>query len=171
MWDHVGQADTTAFSLSSGRSFLNEVKVLHNQVKLISFDERLQQYGSQHQSRLILPSCSCVQWNVNTPGLIYSWYLVFPWNYLSNYIYMYFFFLGEGANWMKWIIRHPQWALFGFVVVTRLTGPCSLIYEWCIRRSNQEETKRLGLPSSGHHGSLNWWKQSQVVRRVLDVKP
>lgn len=51
-----------------------------------------------------------------------------------------------GGNWVIWIISYSRWAPLGFVVVTRLSRPCTLIYEWCIKRSNQDiqcaETKK-----------------------------
>lgn len=42
------------------------------------------------------------------------------------------------GNWVMWIIGNSRWALFGFVVVTKRSKPCALIYEWCIKRSNQD---------------------------------
>lgn len=94
----------------------------------------LLQYGSQLQSRPILAfvfsmECEC------TRSDLFTMAHMFP---LKCCL---------GGNWVIWIISYSRWALLGFVVVTRLSRPCTLIYEWCIKRSNQDiqysETKRL----------------------------
>lgn len=51
----------------------------------------------------------------------------------------------SGGNWILWIITYPWWILFGFVVATGLPGPCTSVYESCIKRTLQDTAKQKAL--------------------------
>lgn len=110
----------------------------------------------------------CVHCNVNPPSLIFPWCpACFPEK------------LFRGGNWILWIIMYPWWVLFGFVVVTGLPGPCTSVYESCIKRTLQDTAKQkaqcLHMDITAHliDGSRPRWSPfawCQTLDHIRDVR-